>query len=210
MDLNQIFELINYLLFHLFFSALWLWYFYRWLHKKNIESIFKASWLSYLIIVIITVSGGGWFLYHSWSASQMYAYLLPPHSNYFYLVIFRTVLFHLISLAAGLVLYYLLKFVARLAKATFVELKEIRLLALGAVLAGWDNVMVFFTTVLAGWNNVMVYLTTTAALMLLTSVFINLFKSGRGQRLRLAPYVFLALIFTLLIGYRLTFYLGVY
>ncbi|HAH04006.1 TPA: hypothetical protein DCL28_00405 [Candidatus Komeilibacteria bacterium] len=196
MDLNQIFELINYLLFHLFFSALWLWYFYRWLHKKNIESIFKASWLSYLIIVIITVSGGGWFLYHSWSASQMYAYLLPPHSNYFYLVIFRTVLFHLISLAAGLVLYYLLKFVARLAKATFVELKEIRLLALGAVLAGW--------------NNVMVYLTTTAALMLLTSVFINLFKSGRGQRLRLAPYVFLALIFTLLIGYRLTFYLGVY
>ena len=196
MDLNQIFELINYLLFHLFFSALWLWYFYRWLHKKNIESIFKASWLSYLIIVIITVSGGGWFLYHSWSASEMYAYLLPPHSNYFYLVIFRTVLFHLISLAAGLVLYYLLKFVARLAKATFVELKEIRLLALGAVLAGW--------------NNVMVYLTTTAALMLLTSVFINLFKSGRGQRLRLAPYVFLALIFTLLIGYRLTFYLGVY
>ncbi|KKT01075.1 MAG: hypothetical protein UV78_C0070G0002 [Parcubacteria group bacterium GW2011_GWA2_43_17] len=196
MDLNQIFELINYLLFHLFFSALWLWYFYRWLHKKNIESIFKASWVSYLIIVIITVSGGGWFLYHSWSASQMYAYLLPPHSNYFYLVIFRTVLFHLISLAAGLVLYYLLKFVARLAKATFVELKEIRLLALGAVLAGW--------------NNVMVYLTTTAALMLLTSVFINLFKSGRGQRLRLAPYVFLALIFTLLIGYRLTFYLGVY
>ena len=196
MDLNKIFELINYLLFHLFFSALWLWYFYRWLHKKNIESIFKASWLSYLIIVIITVSGGGWFLYHSWSASQMYAYLLPPHSNYFYLVIFRTVLFHLISLAAGLVLYYLLKFVARLAKATFVELKEIRLLALGAVLAGW--------------NNVMVYLTTAAALMLLTSVFINLFKSGRGQRLRLAPYVFLALIFTLLIGYRLTFYLGVY
>ena len=196
MDLNQIFELINYLLFHLFFSALWLWYFYRWLHKKNIESIFKASWVSYLIIVIITVSGGGWFLYHSWSASQMYAYLLPPHSNYFYLVIFRTVLFHLISLAAGLVLYYLLKFVARLAKATFVELKEIRLLALGAVLAGW--------------NNVMVYLTTAAALMLLTSVFINLFKSGRGQRLRLAPYVFLALIFTLLIGYRLTFYLGVY
>ena len=196
MDLNQIFELINYLLFHLFFSALWLWYFYRWLHKKNIESIFKASWVSYLIIVIITVSGGGWFLYHSWSASQMYAYLLPPHSNYFYLVIFRTVLFHLISLAAGLVLYYLLKFVARLAKATFVELKEIRLLALGAVLAGW--------------NNLMVYLTTAAALMLLTSVFINLFKSGRGQRLRLAPYVFLALIFTLLIGYRLTFYLGVY
>ena len=196
MDLNQIFELINYLLFHLFFSALWLWYFYRWLHKKNIESIFKASWLSYLIIVIITVSGGGWFLYHSWSASQMYAYLLPPHSNYFYLVIFRTVLFHLISLAAGLVLYYLLKFVARLAKATFVELKEIRLLALGAVLAGW--------------NNVMVYLTTTAALMLLTSVFINLFKSGRGQRLRLAPYVFLALIITLLLGYKLTFYLGVY
>ncbi|HBR13300.1 MAG TPA: hypothetical protein DD697_01185 [Candidatus Komeilibacteria bacterium] len=196
MDLNQIFELINYLLFHLFFSALWLWYFYRWLHKKNIESIFKASWVSYLIIVIITVSGGGWFLYHSWSASQMYAYLLPPHSNYFYLVIFRTVLFHLISLAAGLVLYYLLKFVARLAKATFVELKEIRLLALGAVLAGW--------------NNVMVYLTTTAALMLLTSVFINLFKSGRGQRLRLAPYVFLALIITLLLGYKLTFYLGVY
>ena len=196
MDLNQIFELINYLLFHLFFSALWLWYFYRWLHKKNIESIFKASWVSYLIIVIITVSGGGWFLYHSWSANEMYAYLLPPHSNYFYLVIFRTVLFHLISLAAGLVLYYLLKFVARLAKATFVELKEIRLLALGAVLAGW--------------NNVMVYLTTAAALMLLTSVFINLFKSGRGQRLRLAPYVFLALIFTLLIGYRLTFYLGVY
>ena len=196
MDLNQIFELINYLLFHLFFSALWLWYFYRWLHKKNIESIFKASWVSYLIIVIITVSGGGWFLYHSWSASQMYAYLLPPHSNYFYLVIFRTVLFHLISLAAGLVLYYLLKFVARLAKATFVELKEIRLLALGAVLAGW--------------NNVMVYLTTAAALMLLTSVFINLFKSGRGQRLRLAPYVFLALIITLLLGYKLTFYLGVY
>jgi len=64
--------------------------------------------------------------------------------------------------------------------------------------------------VLAGWNNVMVYLTTTAALMLLTSVFINLFKSGRGQRLRLAPYVFLALIITLLLGYKLTFYLGVY
>ena len=196
MDINSIFSLANYALFHLYFPVLWLVYFYKRLHKENINSIFKVSWISYIAIVIITVSGGAWLLYQGWAGSAVFSYLLPPQSNYFYLVVFRTLLFHLISIALGIILYYLIKLIVKLAKAGFIELFEIKLLALGAVLAGWSNLIVYFAAI--------------SAMMLGASVFINLFKSGRGQRVQLAPYVLLALIFTLLIGYKFSAYFGLY
>ena len=192
----QAFQIINYLLFHLYFPILWLVYFYRWLHKKSLAKLFKVSWISYIIIVVVMVGSGTWLLYQGWSASSVYSYLLPPHSNYFYLITFRTILFHLISIALGGVFYLLLRLVLKFTKVKFVELFEIKLLALGAILTGW--------------NNIIMYLGLTVILMLFSSVFINLFKIGRGQRVSLAPYVFLSLIITLLIGYKFSAILGLY
>ena len=192
----QTFQIINYLLFHLYFPILWLVFFYRWLHKKNVDKIFKISWISYISIVVIMVSWGTWLLYQGWSNSPIYSFLLPPNSNYLYLLTFKTLLFHIISIALGIVFYFLLKVVVKLTKVKFIELFEIKLLALGAILAGWSNIIM--------------YLGITLILMLFSSVFINLFKISRGQRISLAPYVFLSLILTLLIGYKFSSYLGLY
>ncbi len=196
MNLSSLFTIINFSLFHLYFPILWLFYFYKWLHQKSLGKIFKVSIISYLAIVAVTVTCGGFLLYQRWSASQLYAYFLPPHSNYFYLVVLRTLMFHLIGVAIGLAIYFIIKLIVKLIKVDFISKQEIALLALGAVLAGW--------------NNVVVYLCLIVILMLFSSIFINLFKHGRGKRVSLMPYVFLSLIIVLLIGYKLSVAFGIY
>ena len=196
MNFNNIFSIGNFLLFHLYFPILWLIYFIRWLKRGDLGRIFKVSWISYATIVIVTVSAGAWLLYQQWSVSELYQYLLPPKSNFFYVVILRTLMFHLISIAVGLVLYFLFKLIVKLVKADFVAKEEISMLALGAILVGW--------------NNVVIYVGLIFLLMLISSAFINIFSSGRGARLQLMPYIFLSLIIVLLIGYQLSLALGLY
>lgn len=196
MNFNDLFLVINFLLFHLYFPLLWLVYFSRYLLGKSWDKIFKVSLVSYGLIVVLTVSLGSFLLYRQWSSNSIYSYLLPPHSYYFYIVIIRTLAFHLVGVAVGFALYFILKLIVRLAKAFFIDPKEIKLLAIGAVLVGW--------------NNVVFYVCLTAILMLLSSVFFNLFKVGRGKRVVLLPYVFLSLMITLLIGYKVSLLFGIY
>jgi len=196
MNFNNLFTLGNFLLFHLYFPILWLVYFIGWFKKKSLGKIFKVSWISYVFIIIVTVGVGAWLLYQQWSTSDLYKYLLPPESNFFYVVIARTLMFHVISIIVGLVLYFLFKLIVKLVKADFVAKEEIGLLALGAILVGW--------------NNVVIYVGLIFLLMLLSSAFINIFASGRGKRLELMPYIFLSLIIVLLIGYQLSIIWGLY
>lgn len=196
MNFNNIFSIVNFSLFHLYFPVLWLIYFVGWLKRGSLGRLVKVSWISYIAIIIVTVSAGAWLLYQQWSISELYQYLLPPKSNFFYAVVGRTLMFHVISIAVGLVLYFLFKLIVRVVKADFVAKEEIGLLALGAILVGW--------------NNVVIYVGLIFLLMLISSAFINIFKAGRGVRLQLMPYIFLSLIIVLLIGYQLSLALGLY
>ena len=196
MNFNDLFLIINFLLFHLYFPILWLVYFSRYFLGKSWAKIFKISLISYGLIVVLTVSLGSLLLYQQWSGHAIYSYLLPPHSYYFYTVIIRTLAFHLVGVAVGLALYFILKLLVKLIRAFFIDPKEIKLFAIGAVLVGS--------------NNVIFYICLTVVLMLLSSVFLNLFKVGRGKRVALLPYVLFSLIITLLIGYKVSLFWGIY
>ena len=196
MNYNSWISIVNFSLFHIYFPLLWLFYFTRWLKTKNLGSIFKTSSISYLIIVLATVGFGSFLLFISWSKHPVNLYLLPPYSNYFYLVIFKTLITYLIGVIIGLALYFLLRLVIKIAKVKFVDYKELELLALGAVLVGW--------------NNIIVYICLIVVLMMISSIFISFFKEGRKKRVILTPHIFLSLIIILLLGYQISHLLGLY
>lgn len=196
MNSNNWFSLINFSLLNLYFSLLWLVYFCRWLFGKNFGNIFKVSIISYVIIVVSTFSLNSYLIYQQWSNSPLLKYLLPPVSSYYYQIIFESFIYYVISILSGIALFYLIKLIIKLAKVDFINRQEVKLLALGAIMVGWYNIVV--------------YLCLLVVLMLFSSIFINLFKQGRGTSIPLTPYVFLSLIIVLLIGYKLSYFFGLY
>jgi hypothetical protein len=189
MSIEKIFSLVNFILLNVCFSALFVYYFYYWYKKGNLGRLVKIGFIYYAAFVVGINSWRAYLLYISYKSSPLGKYFLPPQSNYYYEMIWRDLSFYIYSLLAGLILYLiiniLLKKFLKFSKANDDELK---LLVSGAVLAGWTNLISYFAVIVI--------------LMLITLIFINLFKKGRGQSLPLMPFIFLAVIIILLVGYN--------
>jgi len=188
MSIEKIFLLANFTLINVYFAILWLFYFYFWLKKGSIKKIFSISLTSYVIIVSGLNAWRAYLLYTNFKSSPLAKYFLPPYSNYYYDLIWRSLSFYFYSLVAGLALYLLLIFLHNKFKYTRVNMEEIKLFSIGAVLVGWTNLISYLGLIVIS--------------MFLVLIFMNFFKSGKGKNLTITPFVILAVIIILLVGYN--------
>lgn len=191
MDIFKIWGIAIFSLFHFYFAGLWAYYFYRWFKNMSIKSLWPTSLVSYIVIVLIPNIIGIFYLYRSWASSPLFKNLLPPQSNNFYWEVFDIFKYYLLSVAIAVVLYFLLRFLTvRVLKNNYIDLEEVKYLTLGVALVGYNNIIVF--------------LLATFGLMVLSSIFMNLFKFGRGKRVILMPYIFIGFIVVSLLVYKVS------
>lgn len=123
--------------------------------KRNSVSAFIALWglrLSTGIVLTVALASSG-AQYFIWKRDPFSQFLLPPHTSITYFLgyvethFLRTALY---ALGSAVVVGLILMALKWYSKGRMVDLLDVRLGALGALMVGWPNVLMYVFVILLG------------------------------------------------------------
>jgi len=185
-----------YTYFWILTSLILLFYYYK--RKELIFLWLKRLIIFWPIITFAQLVTTNLVIYFSWRNNRFLRHLLPPESNYLFESIKN---YDFSSYFATLIISFFigatLLIVAKKSQEKFLKYSEVDLIFLGCLIVSWSNIIVFiFSSFIFNFLAYLVLLATR--------------KIKSSDIIFVAPYVLLAIIFTLLIGYKLSYLTGLY
>lgn len=140
--------------------------------------------LAFFLLAEITIAYQTYFF---WKDHPLGKYLLPPHSAYFFLVLWRFALPFLLGIATGIILGVLFALLAKITRERLLDWLEV-------MIGVWMGVAI-------GWERSFAAIIFTLFLALLGCLFL------RKRYLRLAPFLLIAMFMAMFSGLELTKYI---
>ncbi|MFA5069875.1 MAG: hypothetical protein WC528_01200 [Patescibacteria group bacterium] len=174
------------------FCLLGLWFFWQYVKYKEIKrQAVIFAFLIFLVLFTLSIFLPAWQTYKSFAASDLNRYYLPPYSNYYYQILQRQLTNYFSHILAALIAGLIFWLVKRLTHGLVIDQSDVGLLAFGALVAGWPNLLIFFGLVFL--------------LVIITGlVQLAVIKERSNARFIITPYLPVALILTLFVGNHLS------
>lgn len=174
-------------------SIVLLWLFY-WELKIRVSSKTAGRALAIIIIIyFLQILSQAIYLYFHLKADEFGQYLLPPHSHYFYQVLWSMSASSVFALAIGLVLVLVLLALGLIFKAKLIDRADIFILLLTVFAVGASNIVIL---ILASFFMMIFFL---------IGFNIRQKKLNTRARLTLSPFLLIT-AFAILILNNFTFY----
>lgn len=173
--------------------------FFIYLKNKYLKKIFIANLIIFWpIISFIQVLTINILIYISWKNDRFFRHLLPPESNYLFENYWQyDFMSYLTTIIISVLIGYALLLVSKKSQEKYLKTEEVLLIFLGCLIVGWSNIIVFVFSIFI--FNLLGYL-----------LLLAIKKIKNGDILYPTPYILLAIIFTLLYGYKLSYMTGLY
>lgn len=189
-------NLYNYL-FSILWSIIFAFLFYLYLKDKIDYKIIKNLLIIWLITIFTKIIINKTILFFQLKNHSVYKYLLPPHSDAFFTFIKRDLIYYYSTIIIAFFICLVLYFIAKKTEESFIDYLDIGLIFLGCLVVGWSNLIVYFLAIFV-WT----------IIGFLGLIIIKKIKTN--EPLAITPFIILATIFTLVIGYKLSFLTGLY
>lgn len=163
--------------------------------KQNLLYKLIILWpvITFVQLLIINL-----LLYFSWKNNQLLRHLLPPESNYLFDNFWQyDFMGYLTTIIISTLLGSALLLAAKKSPKRYLKNEEVLLVFLGCLIVSWSNIIVFIFCLFI--FNLLGYL-----------FLLVMKKLKNGDMLYPTPFILLAIIFTLLYGYKLSYLTGLY
>lgn len=171
---------------------------YLYFKKKKINyQIFKIVALLWIVITFVNLFLNKLFLFFEFKKDPVFKYFLPPYSDYIFVSIKRDLVDIFTTIFISLIISLAFFLIAKRSQQKVLDYYDVGLIFLGGLIVGWSNIVVYLASIFI--------LTTIGYLGLL--IFRKIKSS---ERIKITPFIILAIIFTLVIGYKISAVLKLY
>ena len=170
---------------------------YKFYKKKIDYLVIKKIIILWVILTFIKLALSKTILFFQWQKDALSKFALPPYSDYFLETIKGDLIYYYETILISFLICLVLFFIAKKNEERFFDYYDIGLVFLGGLIVGWSNLIVF----LAG-----IFIFTIIGYFFLLIIK----KLKIGEPLAITTFILLAIIFTLVWGYKLSYLTGLY